>query len=55
MGGEGGGPRMWIKKIPNVKIINFQKVDKPRGWSDNAGVLIFHFVVKTITGKISFF
>ena len=27
---------MWIKKILNVNIINFQKVDKPRGGgSDN--------------------
>ena len=26
-----GGPRMWIKKILNVNIINFEKVDKPKG------------------------
>ena len=28
--GGWGGPRMWIKKILNVNIINFKKVDKPR-------------------------
>ena len=28
---RGGGPRMWIKKILNVNIINFEKVDKPEG------------------------
>ena len=31
-----GGRRMWIKKIRNVNIINFENVDKPEGggWLD---------------------
>ena len=34
--GGGGGRRMWIKKFLNVNIINFEKVDKPKGGgSDN--------------------
>ena len=28
--GGAGGHRMWIKKIPNVNILNFGKVDKPK-------------------------
>ena len=28
---RGGSPRMWIKTILIVNIINFQNVDKPRG------------------------
>ena len=32
----GGGRCMWIKKFFNVNIINFEKVDKPKGGgSDN--------------------
>ena len=31
----GGSRRMWIKKFLNVNIINFEKVDKPKGGGSN--------------------
>ena len=39
--GEGGGHQRWIKKFLNVNIINFEKVDKPKGGgSDNVDKVI---------------
>ena len=29
---RGGGPRGWIKKMVNHINIDFEKMDKPRGW-----------------------
>ena len=41
-GGRGGGCGMWMNKFINVIIINFEKVDKPKGGrgSDNLDKVI---------------
>ena len=38
---EGGGSPQVDKKFLNVNIINFQKVDKPRGWSEKVDKVFF--------------
>ena len=37
-----GGRRMWIKKFPNVNIINFEKVDKPEARGHYNTFLVFY-------------
>ena len=39
---QGGmGRRMWIKKILNVNIINFENVDKPEGGGRTMWIRLF--------------
>ena len=38
---QGGGGRGLMKKILNIFIINFEKVDKPRGGSNKWDEIVF--------------